>query len=102
MSIIGNRIKQAMNLKGVSQVDVVKNTGINKGSLSCYISGRYLPKQNTIYKLSKYLGVTPSWLMGYDNEEELDQILLDKLNGLSPNQKQSIINIIDNMNNNDK
>lgn len=96
MTTIGNRIKQAMNDKGISQNDIVKHTGINKGSLSCYISGRYLPKQNTIYKLAKYLDVSPYWLMGYENEE--DQIILNKLKSLSPNQKKSIINIIDNMN----
>ena len=96
MTIIGNRIKQAMNDKGISQNDIVKHTGINKGSLSCYISGRYLPKQNTIYKLAKYLDVSPYWLMGYEDEE--DQIILNKLKSLSPNQKKSIINIIDNMN----
>lgn len=96
MTIIGNRIKQAMNDKGISQNDIVKHTGINKGSLSCYISGRYLPKQNTIYKLAKYLDVSPYWLMGYEDEE--NQIILNKLKSLSPNQKKSIINIIDNMN----
>ena len=96
MTIIGNRIKQAMNDKGISQNDIVKHTGINKGSLSCYLSGRYLPKQNTIYKLAKYLDVSPYWLMGYEDEE--DQIILNKLKSLSPNQKKSIINIIDNMN----
>lgn len=65
-NVIGKRIKEAMVLRGLKQVDIVKKTGINKGALSSYISGKYLPKQTNIYKLAKVLDVSPVWLMGYD------------------------------------
>lgn len=69
-SIIGKRIKEAMIKEGLKQADIVKKTGINKGALSSYISGKYEPKQTNIYKLAKVLGVTPAWLMGYDVQME--------------------------------
>ena len=95
-NIISVRIKKAMFNKQVSQADIVKNTGLSKGAVSSYISGRYTPKQSAIYKLAKYLDVSPSWLMGFD-DGEIDKILIDKINSLNPNQKMAIINIIDNM-----
>ena len=57
----------------MKQVDIIERTGINKGALSSYLSGRYLPKQDNIYKLAKALDVNPAWLMGLDVPMEMPQ-----------------------------
>lgn len=66
MDTISDRIKQGMELRNLKQVDIIEKSGINKGALSSYISGKYAPKQNNIYKIAKALNVNESWLMGYD------------------------------------
>lgn len=66
MESISTRIQKAMDLRGLRQADLVDRTGINKGALSSYISGRYKPKQNNIYLLAKALDVNVEWLMGVD------------------------------------
>ena len=66
MDSISNRIKEAMALRGLKQSELAEKTGISKGALSSYISGRYLPKQNNIYLISQALSVSESWLMGND------------------------------------
>lgn len=66
MDTISNRLKQAMALRQKKQVDIVNETGINKGALSSYISGKYQPKQNNIYLIAEALEVNEAWLMGYD------------------------------------
>lgn len=63
---IPKRIVIALKESGLSQADLVKKTGINKGALSSYISGRYIPKQTNIYKMANALNVSPAWLMGMD------------------------------------
>ena len=63
---IPKRIVSALKESGLSQADLVKKTGINKGALSSYISGRYIPKQTNIYKMACALNVSPAWLMGMD------------------------------------
>lgn len=65
-NIIGKRIKDAMLKSGLKQADIVKKTGINKGALSSYLSGKYEPKQTNIYKLASVLNVSPAWLLGYN------------------------------------
>ena len=60
------RIKKAMNLRGLTQSDIVEKTNIKKSALSQYISGRISPRQNAIDELSKVLNVSEPWLMGYD------------------------------------
>ena len=63
---INERLKVAFKNSTLTQADIVKKTGITKGALSSYLSGRYTPKQNNIFELAKVLDVNPGWLMGYD------------------------------------
>lgn len=60
------RLKAAMDLRGKKQIDLVRETGIDKGSISHYVSGRYEPKQEAVGKLSAALDVSEMWLWGYD------------------------------------
>lgn len=66
MKTTSERIKEGMELRGLKQSDLVDITGISKGALSSYISGRYIPKQNNIYLIAKALNVNEAWLMGAD------------------------------------
>lgn len=66
MDKIAERIRTAMNLRNMRQVDIIQATGINKGSLSSYLSGKYQPKQANIYLLAEVLRVNEGWLMGHD------------------------------------
>ena len=65
-STTAERLREIISIRNIKQVDLIEQTGISKGALSSYISGRYVPKQDNIYKLSKALGVNPAWLMGLD------------------------------------
>lgn len=61
-----NRLRIAMNKAGKKQVDVVRETGIDKGSMSHYLKGRYEPKQDVVFNLARVLDVSEMWLWGYD------------------------------------
>lgn len=63
-----NRLKIAMNNAGKKQIDIVRETGIDKGSMSHYLKGKYEPKQDVIFMLAKALNVSEMWLWGYDCE----------------------------------
>nr|DAN14225.1 MAG TPA: helix-turn-helix domain protein [Bacteriophage sp.] len=66
------RLRKAVENSGYSQTQLCEITGINKGALSSYLSGRYYPKQQAIEKLSEALNVPIFWLMGYDTESDSD------------------------------
>lgn len=66
VSTTPERLREAMDMAGKKQVDLVRATGIDKGSISNYLSGRYEPKQEAIYKLAIALDVSEMWLWGYD------------------------------------
>lgn len=78
-SKISDRIKQAMNLSNLKQVDIVnkakpleKETGIklSKTDLSQYVNGKVTPGQKKLYILAKTLNVSEAWLLGYDVDRE--------------------------------
>ena len=62
----GNRIAEALKIKGIRQADLCKLAKVPKSSLSLYLSGAYEPRQDRIYDMAKALNVSEAWLMGYD------------------------------------
>ena len=63
---IAERLREALDASGKKQADLVRETGLDRGSISSYLSGKYEPKQKAIYKMAAALGVNEAWLMGYD------------------------------------
>lgn len=66
MKTTAERLKEGMELRKMKQADLVQLTGISKGALSSYLSGRYAPKQDNVFKLAAALNVSEAWLMGAD------------------------------------
>ncbi len=64
------RLVRAFRDSGLTQSEVCRRTGITNGTLSSYLSGRYLPKQKALESLSAVLKVPITYLMGIDNEAE--------------------------------
>lgn len=56
------KLKQAMEEKGISQADLVRLTGISKGSISQYLSGKNIPRQKKLNAIANALNVSPEWL----------------------------------------
>lgn len=61
-----DRLKKALDYKGVKPIDVCERTGIPKSAMSYYLSGRSEPKANRLYVIAKALDVSEAWLLGYD------------------------------------
>lgn len=107
------RLKYFMNLTGIKQKDILikaepfckkYNIKLGKNDLSQYVSGKVEPGQKKLALLSKALDVNPAWLLGYDvpmesnsNSQSKNDLIKAKIDALSEEQKDAIINIIDNM-----
>lgn len=63
---LSDRLKLAMNLRGLRPIDLSEHTGIPKSMVSYYLSGKSQPKADRLYKLAQLLQVNEAWLMGYD------------------------------------
>lgn len=65
-STFGKRILEALQKRNIKQIELAEKTGISRGAISSYISGRWIAKQDNIYLIAKALNVNEAWLMGYD------------------------------------
>ena len=61
-----NRLKKAMEMKNIKQVDLVEKTGLDKTLINKYLAGITNARQQKLTKLADALGVNEVWLMGYD------------------------------------
>ena len=66
MEEIKVRIKQALQMRNMKQVELSEKAGIDKGQISSYISGKYKPKQENLTLMAVALNVSEYWLMGLD------------------------------------
>lgn len=75
------RLAQIMDERNLRQVDILKQSEkfqkelgikLGKSALSQYVSGKSIPDQDKLVLLSKTLGVSEAWLMGYDTNESTD------------------------------
>ena len=60
------RLLEAMRRAGKKQTDLADETGLNKSTISRYVSGEVEPKQKAIMALARSLDVSEMWLWGYD------------------------------------
>jgi len=74
-STTSDRLKQIMRERNLRQIDILNlcepyckkyNIILNKSALSQYVSGTVIPGQYKLCILGMALGVSESWLMGYD------------------------------------
>lgn len=84
------RLRQIMYEKGLKQVDILNlskpwqndlDIKMSKTHLSNYVNGKSTPDNFRLVLLSKVLGVSEAWLMGYDvprNDEEEESPLIEK------------------------
>ena len=76
-----DRLREAMERRGMRAVDLVESTGIPKGTISYYLSGKTEPKADRLYILGQVLNVSEAWLLGYnvpmartDDQKKNDQL----------------------------
>lgn len=83
-----DRLRRAMNVRGMKSVELCERSGVPKSAVSYYLAGKSKPKADRLYIISKALDVSEAWLMGYDvpmdraeKQKKIDQLaeLIDKL-----------------------
>ena len=63
---LSDRLRLAMDERGLRPVDLSEKTEIPKSMVSYYLAGKSTPKTDRLYKIAQILDVNEAWLMGYD------------------------------------
>lgn len=59
MNDFAKNLKKAMEDANINATELSEKTGLSKSTISRYLSGGYIAKQRSLYKLSKALGISP-------------------------------------------
>jgi transcriptional regulator with XRE-family HTH domain len=65
-STLKERLRLALLEADMKPIELSERTGIPKSMISYYLNGKTKPKADRIYIISKELGVSEAWLLGYD------------------------------------
>ena len=107
-STTAKRLQEAMDIANMKQADLARATGLSKGGISNYVTGRYEPKSDIISKLAKALNCSEMWLWGYDvpmeretpptlTKDELsegEKALLELFNRVPEDQQKLVLQMI--------
>lgn len=66
--ITAKRLRTALDNKGLRAQDLADRAGVNKASISHYLSGTHKPSNLTAGKMATVLDVNPLWLMGFEED----------------------------------
>ena len=69
-----NRIREALALRNMKQVELAEKTGIVKGTISNWINQKYQPKQKSLLLMAQVLDVSEMWLAGFNVPMERAEI----------------------------
>ncbi|MBQ6546502.1 MAG: hypothetical protein IJL74_00695 [Bacilli bacterium] len=87
VSNTSQRLKEAMNKKGLKQVDILNriqplcekyNIKMGSNDLSQYVTGKVEPSQKKLKALAEALDTNEIWLMGYNVTDSPDLKILEK------------------------
>ena len=92
-----NRIKEALDIRGMKQVELVEKTGIVAPKISSWISQKWQPKADSLHLMAKALDVSELWLAGVDVpmerpiEQKKAEELADLVRELRNNEQLAIM-----------
>ena len=104
--MMGERIKQKRTEYGFTQEELAEKLGLQKSAIAKYENGRVMNiKRDTIGKMASLFNCSPSWLMGFDDNEPAevaieatnDALFFKKYTSLSQEQKDIINQVVDQM-----
>lgn len=61
-----NRIREALEMRGMKQIELAEKSGIRRGTISNWLNNKYQPKQPALAVMARILDVSELWLAGYD------------------------------------
>ena len=80
ISDFAERLRIALDFRNMKATELSELTGINKSTISQYLSKEYEPKRDRIELFAKTLNVNEVWLTGYDVPMEISSV--DKTDSL--------------------
>lgn len=84
MSVLSNRIKEAMVQQDMTQQELARKCALPKSTVSMYLSGKAVPSKNRLEEIAGALGLTTSELLQVASENTPTQRIVRLRIGVRP------------------
>lgn len=64
----GNRLKELLKERGISQETLAKNIGVSQRAVSKWVNNQAEPTESSIVKCAKYFEVSADFILGLKEE----------------------------------
>lgn len=91
LSTIAERLREALVAARMKQIDLARASGLDRGAISNYLAGRYIPKFDAASRMADVLGCDVYWLIGFNNTEKSEETTMAKEFGLTDAQVEEEI-----------
>lgn len=66
VTTFARRLRELLDLRGMTQAELSRRSGISTSSVSHYLKGDWEGKPDVVFSLAERCDVSETWLMGYD------------------------------------
>jgi len=73
-SSFASRLRELLSIRGLSQAELARRSGVSESSISRYLKGSWEAKQDAVYAIARVADVSEAWLMGYDVPLDSDSL----------------------------
>ena len=70
--IFGTRVKELREKAELSMEELAKKLGVTKSRVNMWENNGTVPRMNILIELAKYFNVTTDYLLGNDDDKEID------------------------------
>lgn len=88
--MLGKRLKQARNLRGLTQEELASQAGVTKQAISKYELGKDMPSSGVLYRISQALGVSEAFFFRKSIDMPLTKPCYRKGHGLNSKSRKQV------------
>lgn len=91
MNDFSSRLKKALEIKGMSQSELARRTGLTVVTISRYVNLYREPTAYALRKICEVLGVSSDYLLGIDGDNFDRLLIVCKTAGLTTEQRMMLV-----------
>ena len=68
MKYIKDQLREALKVQNMTSAELSRRSGVDRSAICRYLKGTITPKPAAVELMAAALGVSPMWLMGFDED----------------------------------
>lgn len=96
-----DRLQDALDRNNMKAIELAERLNVSRGTISQYLSGKFVPRGDRLHKIAVILNVNEAWLLEYDDRIERSSItssqadeIIKTIRSLSPERQRLALSLL--------